>query len=399
MLANMELYAIITRMIKRELFNLLNERLSQFPAVALLGPRQVGKTTLADAISIGRDSIYLDLESPSDTAKLSEPELYLSAHEDKLVILDEVQRMPHLFQILRGLIDKGKKKGLSAGRFLLLGSASLDLLHQSGESLAGRIAYLELSPFNLLETGDKTSNQLWVRGGFPDSFLAADEGKSVIWRENFIRTYLERDIPALGPRIPAETLRRFWMMLAHNQGCLFNAAQLARGLAVDGKTIARYLDLLVDLMLVRRLHPWHSNTGKRLVKSPKVYVRDSGITHTLLGIKNFDNLLGHPVVGMSWENFVIENILSTLPGSATPYFYRTLAGAEIDLVIEFSPTKCWAIEIKRGLTPQVSKGFHLAIQDINAEARFIIYSGNENYKIGNGIEVVSLMTIMNRLKI
>jgi predicted AAA+ superfamily ATPase len=385
-------------MIKRELFDLLNQRLGQFPAVTLLGPRQVGKTTLSDAVALGRDSVYLDLESPVDAAKLAEPELYLSAYEDKLVILDEVQRMPQLFQILRGMIDRGKKKGFNAGRFLLLGSASLDLLHQSGESLAGRIAYLELTPFNLLETGTETSTQLWVRGGFPDSFLAADDNASVVWRENFIRTYLERDIPALGPRIPAETLRRFWMMLAHNQGCLFNAAQLARGLAVDGKTIARYLDLLVDLMLVRRLLPWHSNTSKRLVKSPKVYVRDSGITHTLLGIKDFESLLGHPVVGMSWENFVIENILSVLPGSATPYFYRTLAGAEIDLVIEFSPTKRWAVEIKKGLTPQPSKGFHLAIEDINAAAKFIVYSGNENYKIGNGIEVTSLSTIMKLLR-
>jgi uncharacterized protein len=395
----MESCAIITRMIERELFALLTQRLTQFPAVALLGPRQVGKTTLADTISIGRDSIYLDLESPSDIAKLVDPELYLSANEDKLVILDEVQRMPQLFQILRGLIDSGKKKGFSAGRFLLLGSASLDLLHQSGESLAGRIAYLELSPFNLLETGEETLNQLWVRGGFPDSFLAADESKSVVWRENFIKTYLERDIPLLGPRIPAETLRRFWIMLAHNQGCLFNAAQLARGLAVDGKTITRYLDLLVDLMLVRRLHPWHNNTGKRLVKSPKVYVRDSGITHTLLGIQDFENLLGHPVVGMSWENFIIENILSTLPSSATAYFYRTLAGAEIDLIIEFSSTKRWAIEIKKGLAPKASKGFYLSIQDIEAEARFIIYSGNENYKIGNDIEVISLTTMMKRLKL
>jgi len=385
-------------MIKRELLEIVKQRLGQFPAVALLGPRQVGKTTLADAASIGRPSCYLDLESPSDRAKMAEPALYLSANEDKLVILDEVQRMPQLFQILRGLIDSGKKKGINAGRFLLLGSASLDLLHQSGESLAGRIAYLELSPFNLLETGEATLNQLWVRGGFPDSFLADDEMKSVIWRENFIRTYLERDIPALGPRIPAETLRRFWMMLAHNQGCLFNAAQLARGLAVDGKTITRYLDLLVDLLLVRRLLPWHSNTGKRLVKSPKVYVRDSGISHTLLGINDFDNLLGHPVVGMSWENFVIENILSILPGSATPYFYRTIAGAEIDLIIEFSPSKRWAIEIKKGLSPKASKGFHLAIQDINAEAKFIVYSGNENYKIGHGIEVTSLSKMMKLLK-
>ncbi len=393
----MELYAIITRMIERELYNIILERLNQFPAVALLGPRQVGKTTLADAISKERNCIYLDLESPSDVMKLSEPELYLSLHEDKLVILDEVQRMPHLFQILRGLIDSGKRKGLIAGRFLLLGAASLDLLQQSGESLAGRIAYLELSPLNLLEVGTNEINKLWIRGGFPDSFLAMDERQSVIWRENFIRTYLERDIPALGPRVPAETLRRFWMMLAHNQGCLFNAAQLARGLAVDGKTITRYLDLLVDLLLVRRLYPWHNNTGKRLIKSPKIFVRDSGLTHTLLGINNFESLLSHPIVGMSWENFVIENIISTLPSTATTYFYRTAAGAEIDLLIEFSPTRCWAIEIKRSLTPQVSKGFYHAIDDTKPEASFIIYSGNEDYQIKQQIWVKNLTGIMKML--
>lgn len=385
-------------MIKREIYNLILDRLNQFPAVALLGPRQVGKTTLADVITKERHCIYLDLESPSDAAKLSEPELYLSAHEDKLVILDEVQRMPHLFQILRGLIDSGKRKGLTAGRFLLLGSASLDLLHQSGESLAGRIAYLELSPLNLLEVGTNEINKLWVRGGFPDSFLAMDEKQSVVWRENFIRTYLERDIPALGPRIPAETLRRFWIMLAHNQGCLLNAAQLARGLAVDGKTITRYLDLLVDLLLVRRLHPWHNNTGKRLIKSPKIFVRDSGITHTLLGINNFESLLSHPIIGMSWENYVIENIISTLPSTAATYFYRTGAGAEIDLLVEFSPTKCWGIEIKRGLTPQVSKGFYHAIDDIKPEARFIIYSGNEDYQIKQQIWVKSLASMMKMLQ-
>lgn len=382
-------------MISRKLYETLFQRISQFPAVALLGPRQVGKTTLADEISKRLPSIYLDLELPSDMAKLSEPEIYLSQHEDKLVILDEVQRFPEIFQLLRGLIDRGKKKGIANGRFLLLGSASLDLLKQSGESLAGRIAFLELSPFNLLEVGEAELNTLWIRGGFPDSFLARDDKQSNIWRENFIRTYLERDIPNLGPRIPAETLRRFWIMLAHNQSCLLNAAQLARGLAVDGKTIARYLDLLVDLLLVRRLNPWHNNTGKRLVKAPKIFVRDSGITHTLLGINDYEALLSHPIVGMSWENYVIENILTILPSSAVAYFYRTAAGAEIDLLIEFSSGKRWAIEVKRGLTPQVSKGFYSAIEDINPDAAFIVYSGNEDYTTKHGVDVKSLFSILN----
>lgn len=390
----MESYAIITWMIRRSLYQTLVHRLEQFPAVALLGPRQVGKTTLANEISGQIPSIYLDLELPSDRAKLADPEYYLSSHENQLIILDEVHRVPELFQVLRGLIDQGKRKGIKAGRFLLLGSASLDLLQPLGESLAGRISYLELQPLNLSEVGESKSKPLWLRGGFPDSFLASDENHSAIWRNNFIRTYLERDIPAFGPRIPAETLRRFWIMLAHNQGALLNAAQLARGLALDGKTIARYLDLMVDLLLVRRLYPWHNNTKKRLVKAPKIFVRDSGLTHSLLGINTFEDLLSHPVVGMSWENYVIENIRSALPDSAKIFFYRTMGGAEVDLLVEFSSQKHWAIEIKRSSAPKVEKGFYSAIEDIKPEASFIVYSGNENYPLHNGIEVKSLAGMM-----
>lgn len=272
----------------------LRDLLEEYPAVALLGPRQVGKTTLAHEVAESVDSVYLDLESAADRAKLSDPELYLADHEDRLVILDEVHRVLDLFQSLRGLIDRGRRKGRKAGRFLLLGSASMDLLRQSGETLAGRIAYLELNLLDVLEVDAKEHDRLWVRGGFPDSFLASNEKRSLSWRENFIRTYLERDVPQLGPRIPAETLRRFWVMLAHNQGGLLNAAALARGLGVDGKTIAKYLDLMIDLLLVRRLMPWHRNVGKRLVKSPKVYVRDSGVTHALLGLANKEDVLGHP---------------------------------------------------------------------------------------------------------
>lgn len=390
----MEFYAIIARMIKRDLFDIVLKRLSQFPAVALLGPRQVGKTTLAREIAEKYPSLYLDLELPSNLAKLSDAEHYLASHESKLVILDEVQRIPELFQILRGLIDQGKRNGLTKNRFLLLGSASMDLLQQSGESLAGRISYLELPSLNQLEVAHARTKQLWLRGGFPDSFLAHDDEQSYIWRESFIRTYLERDIPLLGPRIPAETLRRFWTMLAHNQGGLLNAAQLARGLSVDGKTIARYLDLLADLFLVRRLMPWYNNTGKRLVKSPKVYVRDSGITHALLGINTYENLLSHPVVGLSWENFVIENILSVLPESASAYFYRTAAGAEVDLLIEFSSGKRWVMEIKKNSMPQVKKGFYNAIEDIKPDACFVIYSGHESYSLSSDIKVKSLVDIM-----
>jgi predicted AAA+ superfamily ATPase len=377
-------------MIPRQKTEVVLARLDQFPAVALLGPRQAGKTTLAEQIAAGRPSVYLDLEDPADREKLSDAALYLSGHEDKLVILDEVQRTPELFQTLRGLIDKGRRRNIRAGRFLLLGSASIDLLRQSGESLAGRIAYVELGPLSVLEADGDARETLWIRGGFPDSFLAETDKASAIWRENFIRTYLERDIPQLGPRVPAETLRRFWTMLAHVQGGTLNAAQLARGLGVDGKTVARYLDLLVDLLLVRRLPPLHANVGKRLVKSPKVYVRDTGIVHTLLGLDDRDAVLGHPVAGGSWEGFVVENLLSAAPERVNASFYRTSAGAEIDLVLEMPGGKLWAVEIKRGLAPRLEKGFHHAREDLKPERCFIVYSGEERYPKGEGIEVIGL---------
>ena len=382
--------AIIARMIPRHKLQLVRARLDQFPAVALLGPRQVGKTTLAEHIAEERPSVYLDLEYPADREKLTDVALYLSGHEDKLVILDEVQRMPELFQTLRSLIDKGRRRNIRAGRFLLLGSASVDLLKQSGESLAGRIAYVELEQFSVLEVNDDGREKLWIRGGFPDSFLAESDRASVVWRENFIRTYLERDIPQLGPRVPAETLRRFWTMLAHVQGGTLNAAQLARGLGIDGKTVARYLDLLVDLLLVRRLPPFHANVGKRLVKSPKIYVRDSGIVHTLLGLDGRDAALGHPVAGGSWEGFVLENLLGAAPERTKAYFYRTAAGAEIDLALEMPDKKLWAVEIKRGLAPKLDKGFHHAREDINPERSFVVYSGDDRYPKSEGIEVIGL---------
>ena len=389
-LAKLPWSTIIARMIARQKLRLLRARLDQFPAVALLGPRQVGKTTLAELVAEERASVYLDLEDAADRAKLSDAALYLSGHDDRLVILDEVQRVPELFQTLRGLIDKGRRRDIRAGRFLLLGSASIDLLKQSGESLAGRIAYIELEPFNVLEVDGDAREELWIRGGFPDSFLAENNEASTVWRENFLRTYLERDIPQLGPRVPAETLRRFWTMLAHLQGSTLNAAQLARGLAVDGKTVARYLDLLVDLLLVRRLSPLCPNVGKRLVKSPKVYVRDCGIVHTLLGLDDRDAVLSHPVAGGSWEGFVLENLLGVAPERVKPWFYRTAAGAEIDLVLEMPGGRLWAIEIKRGLAPKLDKGFHHARQDLKPERSFVVYSGNDRYPKDEGVEVIAL---------
>lgn len=384
-------------MFKRLLTTRLIDALAHSPAVALLGPRQAGKTTLALEIGKAYNAIYLDLESEQDRAKLAQPELYLADHQDKLVILDEIHRAPGLFPVLRGLIDKGRRAGRRTGLYLLLGSASLDLLKQSGETLAGRIAYLELTPFNVLEAQSLPMDKLWVRGGFPESLLAANAARSLRWRLDFIRTYLERDIPQFGPRIAAETLRRFWGMLAHHQGGMLNTAQFARNLGVDVKTAGSYLDLLVDLLLVRRLPPWHANLGKRLVKTPKVYVRDSGLVHALLNIPDKETLLSHPVVGQSWECFVIENLLSCAPEQAQGYFYRSSGGAEIDLLLSWADGSLWAIEIKRSLSPKMERGFHAACADLNPARKFVVYPGAERYRLAADIEAISLTALASEL--
>lgn len=383
-------------MIKRRLEDKIREALTRSPSVALIGPRQVGKTTIAFNIFETTPSIYLDLESSLDLQKVRDIVSFHNANKDKLIILDEVQRLPEVFSPIRGIIDKERRKGNKAGQFLFLGSASIDLLRQSSESLAGRITYLELFGVNQLEFPNNI-NTLWLRGGFPESLLAASERASLEWRRDFIKTYLERDIPQLGPRIPAETLERFWTMLAHHQGSVFNAANLGRNLDVSGVTIGRYLDLMVDLLLVRRLRPWTYNVGKRLVRSPKVYVRDSGITHALLNITDHNQLLGHPVIGGSWEGFVIENILSVAPVGVQPFYYGTQGGAEIDLILEFSAKTKWAIEIKRSSSPTVSKGFHIACEDINPERRYVVYSGTDQFSLGNGINAISLSDLMHEV--
>jgi predicted AAA+ superfamily ATPase len=379
-------------MIPRKALVLVTEALDRQAAVALIGPRQVGKTTLALTLAETRPALYLDLENREDRNKLTEPALFLSAYEDKLVILDEIHRAPEIFQTLRSLIDQGRRKGYRTGRFLILGSASLDLLRQSGESLAGRIAYIDLGPFDIreIEPNAAALNGLWVRGGFPDSYLAADERASLAWRKDFIRTYLERDIPQFGPRLPAQTLERLWTMLAHNQGALLNAANLATALAISSQTVTRYLDLLVDLLLVRRLPPFYVNIGKRLVKSPKTYVRDSGLVHALLGIGDYNALAGHPIVGMSWEGFVIENLIAAAPVSTKASFYRTSAGAEVDLLLELPNGEVWAVEIKRGLAPALEKGFHYARADLQPTRCFVVYAGQERYPLLEGVEVISL---------
>jgi predicted AAA+ superfamily ATPase len=384
-------------MIQRRLLPRLIEALDDFPAVALLGPRQVGKTTLALEAAQARGAIYLDLESEEHRARLAQPELYLSGLQDRLVILDEVHRAPGLFPVLRGLIDQGRREGRRGGRFLLLGSASPELLKQSGESLAGRIAYLELHPFDVLETPNLPESQSWLRGGFPDSLLARDDRRSLVWRQDFIRTYLERDIPQFGPRIAAETLRRFWTMLAHHQSGLLNTAQFARNLGVDTKTAGSYLDLLADLLLVRRLPSWHANLGKRLVKSPKVYVRDSGLVHALLRIGDLDTLLSHPIVGASWEGFVVENLLACAQPGVEGFFYRSAGGAEIDLILARPDGRLWAIEIKRSLTPKVERGFHAACADLKPERKLVVYPGLETYPLNDGIEAMPLLKLTAQL--
>lgn len=394
-------------MIDRHLFPFVLAALADAPAVALLGPRQAGKTTLALRVGehvaqvglSGRQlgSIYLDLESPRDRQKLTDPEAYLAQHANKLVILDEVQQMPALFQVLRGLIDQGRRQGQGSARFLLLGSATGELLRQSSESLAGRVAYLELPPLQVSEVSADQQDALWLRGGFPNGFLANSLPKSMAWRQNLIKTYLERDIPSFGTRIPAETLRRLWTMLAHQQGGLLDVSQLGKNLMLDAKTVHRYLDMLVDLMLVRRVQPWHSNTGKRLVKSPKLYVRDSGLMHALLGIGTHDALLSHPVVGNSWEGFALETLLNAAPLNTSSGFYRTSNGAEVDLLLNMPGHGVWAIEIKRGAASKPRKGFYNACEDLKPAKRWWVYAGADAYPVGDGVQVIGLHNLVETI--
>ncbi len=384
-------------MYPRQFQQKLIQRLQQFPAVGLLGPRQVGKTTLALAQkTLYPDALYLDLELPSAQRQLDDPEAFLMAHAQQLVILDEVQRMPELFGILRGVIDQRRRMGQASGQFLLLGSATGVLMQQSSESLAGRVAYVELPPLQaseifLAQSSIADLHLLWVRGGFPMSWLAKTDTDSMTWREVFISTYLEKDIPALGPRIPSTTLRRLWTMLAHLQGELLDLSKLAAALAISGQTVSRYIDLLCDLMLVRRLPAWHGNVGKRLIRSPKVYVRDSGLVHALLGLSNGDALLGHPVAGSSWEGFVIEQLINAAP-QAEASFYRTSNGAEVDLVLTFRSQQTWVIEIKRSSAPSVSKGFYQAATDLGAVRKLLVAPVEQPYPIKDGIQVVDVLT-------
>lgn len=376
-------------MMRRHIEHKLNNALDTFPVVALVGGRQVGKTTLAKMVRAARVDacIHLDLERPSDLAKLQSPETYLESHEDKLVILDEIQRVPELFAVLRALVDTNRRNG----RFLVLGSASPDLIRQSSESLAGRIRYIELAPLALgeIEPTPENINRLWVRGGYPDSFLAPTEPASAEWREAFVQTYLERDIPTLGIRIPAVTLRRFWQMLAHSHGQLWNANKIAGSLGVTHPTTNHYLDVLEDTFIARQLRPYHANLKKRLVKTPKVYLRDSGLLHSLLLLENLEDVLGHPTAGSSWEGWVIEQILALAPDTWRPWFYRTSGGAEIDLLLERPGRKSpLAFEIKRSSAPTPSRGFWSALRDLSGAEGHVICPCDEAYPLGEGVSTL-----------
>ena len=369
-------------------------------AVALVGPRQVGKTTLAMEIGRARNALYLDLEDRDDCARLAEPALFLDAMEDRLVVLDEIHRLPELFHTLRGAIDRGRRRGRGRGRFLVLGSASLDLLRESGETLAGRIAYVDLAPLSALEVEDdrREREKLWLRGGFPESFLADSDRDSLALRQDFIRSYLQREMAIFGPRVPVTALERLWAMLAHRQGGLLNAAALARALEVSSQSVGRYIDLLAGRLLLRRLPPLKADVGKRLVKSPKLYVRDSGLLHALLGLGSLEQLAGHPVVAASWEGHVVETLLSVLPPLARASFYRTAAGAEVDLAIEHPGGVLWAIEIKRSLAAGISRGFRQARTDLRPARAFVAHAGEDRYPLGEGVEAIGVRALAATLR-
>lgn len=365
---------------------LIHKYLKAFPCVCLLGSRQVGKSTLAKKIiNEYTNSVYLDLENPRDINRLNDPLVYLEANADKLICIDEVQRSPEIFQVFRSFLDKKNKPG----QLLLLGSASKALIRQSSETLAGRISYIEIAPFVANEVNDL--KKLWLQGGYPNSYLF-DESLSYDWRINYIRTFLEMDIPSLGINIPAVTLRRLWTMLAHLNGGLLNTAKLASSMGVSSPTIKRYLDILEGTFVIRQLKPYYTNTKKRLIKSPKVYIRDTGLIHCLLGIESYNDLLGHPVLGSSYESFVIESILQNFPRYDAS-FYRSSSGAEIDLVLEKANSKI-AIEIKSSGSPALTQGFFEAKKIIKPDNSFVIAPVDEAYQLKQGVWVYNLQTIL-----
>lgn len=379
------------------------ELLATNAAVAVLGPRQIGKTTLARGIAdADRESVYLDLERPADRRRLSDPDLYLRSLSGRLVVLDEVHRVPGLFEVLRGVIDDNRRRGIRGGQFLLLGSASLDLIRFTSESLAGRLAHLDLSGVNVDEaaTVGIDEDALWLRGGYPESLVAGTDAVSAGWRADLVRTYMEREVPIFAPRIPAETLRRLWTMVAHNSGGLLNASRLAESVGVSGPTVDRYLDLLTDLGLIRRMQPWHVNVAKRVVKAPKVYVRDTGMLHALLEIQTLHELLGHPAVGPSYESFVVECVIDAVGGGMQPHHYRTARGDEVDLVLVRGGVPVIAVEVKRSSAPQVGAGFHRACDDLGVDDRIVVHPAADPapYPLGNGVTAMGLPSLVERLR-
>jgi len=388
-------------MLTRRLLPLVRARLAEMPAVVLLGPRQVGKSTLARAIAkeLGDRALYLDLERDADRRRLDDADRYLRSLSNTLVILDEVHRAPGLFAILRGIIDERRRAGERAHQFLLLGSASLDLQQQAGESLAGRASYLELAPVGIDEWADHgTVDTLWLRGGFPESLLAGSDGVSARWREDFVRSYLERDVPLFAPGLPAPTIGRLWRMLAHAQGTPLNKSQLAGSLELSAPTVSRYIDLLEQLLLVRRLLPWSGNSRKRLVRTPKVYLRDSGLLHALLGLTTLDAVLSHPVAGASWEGFVIEQLITAAGPSRIPLFYRTATGQEADLVFERAGRVEMIVEIKRSSAPVASAGLHAAIAALQPREAFVVHGGDATWPMAAGLTAIALPEMVDRLQ-
>lgn len=388
-------------MIKRDIENLLRSQMESVPAIVLIGSRQVGKTTLARTVGANLQALYLDLESHTDRVKLSDAEGYLTSHLNSLLILDEVHRMPDLFPLLRGRIDEGRRKGIRGGMYILLGSASVELLDQSAESLAGRVSYVELHPFSVQELESNAMldlDKLWLCGGYPDSYLARSTEESYAWRTNLIQTYLLRELPLFSPRKSVEQMRRLWTMMAHLQGQVFNASMLARSLGTDFKTVQSYSNFLEQLLLVRTLQPWHANVGKRLTKRPKMYVRDSGILHALLGIRSMEELLSHPIAGASWEGFVVQQIVSVAGNRFQVFFYRTSGGAEVDVVLQFANGECWTVEIKRTSSPSIRRGYKEAVNDIAPRRAYVVYNGVETFPLGGNVTAISIASLLREIQ-
>lgn len=389
-------------MIDRQLESVLRDRLASMAGVVLLGPRQVGKTTLARQLAADWQggALYLDLERPSDRRRLDDADAYLRAQRGKLVVIDEIHRAPGLFEVLRGIIDDWRALGERHGHFLLLGSAAIELMRQASETLAGRVAYLDLAPLNVTEIVPAGIDpaSLWVRGGFPDSLLAASDATSLDWRRDFIRSYLERDVPMFAPRLPAETVGRLWTMLAHHQGSPLNLSRLSASLGVSASAVGRYVDLLSDLRLLRRLPPWSGNLKKRLVKAPKIYIRDSGIVHALLELESLNQIVGHPVVGLSYEGMVVENLIQAAGERRQAYYFRTQDGAEIDLIFESGGRPELAIEIKRSSAPTLDKGFSIACDALDIDTRYVVYPGEQVFPLRLGAQAIPLAKMAARLR-